>query len=148
MDQNCRFYVLNLIFSESSRLIYSALSYPHPVQLITLLQKKRSPILFDIIMRFMSSSHHLTGWLSTECIKIKSTVLTHSLKVKPSLLVLGCFSENHLLSFHAMFLIIDLFRKFLKYNTFSQPRVTRDQSFLLQELPPQKFTYNCLLCIS
>ena len=100
-DQNCSFYVSNLN-SLNHQDEYIQLS--HPVQPTTLLQK--SLIVFDIIMRFMSSSHHLTGWQSTECIKIKLTVLTHSLKLKPSLLVSGCSSEDHLLSFYVMVFLI------------------------------------------
>lgn len=104
-DQNCSFYVSNMNFSESSRQIYSALSYPHPVQPTTLLL--RSLILFDIIMKFMSSSHHLTGWIATECVKIKLTAQAHSLKLKPSLLVSGCFSKPPFLSCFSSYIVLE-----------------------------------------
>lgn len=59
-----------------------------------------------IIMRFMSSSHHLTGYPQNA---LKLAVLTHSLKLKLPLLLSGCNSEDHLLFFYVMLVLIHFF---------------------------------------
>lgn len=65
-------------------------------------------------MRFMSPSHLLSGWLSTECIKIKGTVLRRSLKLKPSLRQ-GAFQKTtccpFMLYFSSFFYFLFFFKK-------------------------------------